>query len=369
MTVKDINTIIETLCPNDEDYEKPCISPKYLRQELEQLALEQEQMMLEPTTKNDLTVDCISRQAVLNATVKKSSIWNHITNSEGDNLEAIVSKLPSVPPQEPKIVPIAEIKYDENKLKELVNKVVLTVTPQEPTTKKDCNTCTHSNEIDGSNCYECVKDMCNNYDPTTKNDLGVDCISREKALDVIRNLYPSMPRVDFDGNLRKWVDKYKPYIECEDAIEELPSVTPQYSSGLEKNSKKLEKNFGESDCISRQAVLEQAYAYGNGLEPDGYCVNVEDIQALPSVTPQPRKDEVILTNKEYREQIANEYDHGYCKGYAVALEEQEPILDKIYADIQKLRGCSCSCSDGIIDDVEEILDKYKAESEAEDGNE
>ena len=43
--------------------------------------------------------------------------------------------------------------------------------------------------------------------------------------------------------------------------------------------------------------------------------------------------------------------------------EQEPILDKIYADIQRLRGCSCSCSDGIIDDVEDILDKYKGESE------
>jgi hypothetical protein len=45
--------------------------------------------------------------------------------------------------------------------------------------------------------------------------------------------------------------------------------------------------------------------------------------------------------------------------------EQEPILDKIYADIQKLRGCSCSCSDGIIDDVEDILDKHKAEIEEE----
>ena len=41
------------------------------------------------------------------------------------------------------------------------------------------------------------------------------------------------------------------------------------------------------DCISRQAVLDNAYAYGNGLEPEGYCVNVEDIQALPPVTPQP----------------------------------------------------------------------------------
>ncbi len=83
----------------------------------------------EPTTNSG--VDCISRQAVLDATVRKSSIWNHVTNSEGDNLEAIVSKLPSVPLQEPKIAPISEIRYDENKLKELVNKSVLTVAPQE----------------------------------------------------------------------------------------------------------------------------------------------------------------------------------------------------------------------------------------------
>ena len=39
------------------------------------------------------------------------------------------------------------------------------------------------------------------------------------------------------------------------------------------------------------------------------------------------------------------------------------VLDKIRAEIQGLRNCSCSCSDGIIDDVEDILDKYKAESE------
>jgi hypothetical protein len=47
MTIKDINDIINAVCPNDEDYEKPCISPKYLRQELEQLALDQEQKYLE----------------------------------------------------------------------------------------------------------------------------------------------------------------------------------------------------------------------------------------------------------------------------------------------------------------------------------
>ena len=32
-------------------------------------------------------------------------------------------------------------------------------------------------------------------------------------------------------------------------------------------------------------------------------------------------------------------------------------LKKAREEIQKLRGCSCGCSDGIIDDVEDILDK------------
>jgi hypothetical protein len=71
----------------------------------------------------------------------------------------------------------------------------------------------------------------------------------------------------------------------------------EYKEPLTKINQDLTKNKSENptssttkndlgvDCISRQAVLEQAYAYGSGLEPDGYCVNVEDIQALPSVTP------------------------------------------------------------------------------------
>ena len=42
---------------------------------------------------------------------------------------------------------------------------------------------------------------------------------------------------------------------------------------------------------------------------------------------------------------------------------KEPILDKITEEIQALRGCSCWDSDGIIDEVLQIIDKYKAESE------
>lgn len=59
----------------------------------------------------------------------------------------------------------------------------------------------------------------------------------------------------------------------------------------------------------------------------------------------------LLMNSEY-------YNKGYKQGVS-------DVLDKIIAEIQNLRNCSCSCSDGIIDDVEDIIDKYKAESESE----
>ena len=63
------------------------------------------------------------------------------------------------------------------------------------------------------------------------------------------------------------------------------------------------------------------------------------------------------------EHIAKVVGHIDIEGYMDKALKQEDILDKIRAEIQGLRNCSCSCSDGIIDDVEDIIDKYKAESE------
>lgn len=40
--------------------------------------------------------DLISRQAVLDRTVNRNSIWNKITDSEGNNLEDILNSIPSV---------------------------------------------------------------------------------------------------------------------------------------------------------------------------------------------------------------------------------------------------------------------------------
>lgn len=56
------------------------------------------------------------------------------------------------------------------------------------------------------------------------------------------------------------------------------------------------------------------------------------------------------------------FSRAYGQAMAVAFEalKQADALDKIRAEIQSLRDCSCSCSDGIIDDVEDIIDKYKA---------
>ena len=43
-----------------------------------------------------------------------------------------------------------------------------------------------------------------------------------------------------------------------------------------------------------------------------------------------------------------------------ALEQEftNSVLEDIKAEIQKLRNCSCSNSDGIIDDIEDIIDNH-----------
>ena len=99
-----------------------------------------------------------------------------------------------------------------------------------------------------------------------KNHLGVDCISREQALVTIRNLYPGMPRVDFNGSLRKWVDKYKPYIECEDAIEELPSVTSQEPKWIPVSERLPEENKTVIASTKYGVYSEARYTKEDGWE-------------------------------------------------------------------------------------------------------
>lgn len=72
-----------------------------------------------------------------------------------------------------------------------------------------------------------------------------------------------------------------------------------------------------------------------------------------------RSEICVYMPKEWVEPMNNALD------MAIIALQQKPILDKIIEDIQTLRGCSCWDSDGIIDDIEDIIDKYKVESESE----
>ena len=122
----------------------------------------------EPTTKNDLGVDCISRDEVCRYVAE---FVNHefSTREEEELIDNIITGIECMPSVTPQLS--SELEKNSKKL---------------------------------------------------EKDFGeLDCISREQALVAIRNLYPGMPRVDFNGSLRKWVDKYRPYIECDDAIKQL----------------------------------------------------------------------------------------------------------------------------------------------------
>ena len=74
-----------------------------------------------------------------------------------------------------------------------------------------CDSCIHSEEQDGSNCYECVKGMADNFE-TQQTD--VDCISRKDAIK------------HFEDNIIEVWSKE----EIADELKyELPSVTPSYN--------------------------------------------------------------------------------------------------------------------------------------------
>ena len=52
-----------------------------------------------------------------------------------------------------------------------------------------------------------------------------DLISRQATIEIIRSMYPGMPRVSW--MLKKWQKQYEPYIRLEEEIKELPSAQPE----------------------------------------------------------------------------------------------------------------------------------------------
>ncbi len=149
----------------------------------------------------------------------------------------------------------------------------------EPTTK-NCESCEYygSHHEMCNYCYKCS--LWTEKEPTTKNDVPKNNV--EKIEPVIR-----------DNGVKDELNQVKDELE--------PTNKNDLSSELAKNSKKLEKNFGESDCISREQAQTEiemnASRYTIAKERGGMgqvewsdqLIKVSDavdiIRHLPPVTP------------------------------------------------------------------------------------
>jgi hypothetical protein len=170
---------------------------------------------------------------------------------------------------------------------------------------------------------------------------------------------------------------------CDEAIKALEQepITKNDSSELEKNSKKLEKDFGELDCIDRAELLKAMDTWDKfGFERTGCFVRepkddyvtyvhyddmVKCVKGMPSVTPKLSVPEVTAL-AEWTEKLTKECEEAYNKGYADGMKEQESILDKLRAEIEKLKPNNPNFKgyfeqNVALNKVLEILDMYKAE--------
>lgn len=187
-----------------------------------------------------------------------------------------------------------------------------------------CDGCIHYEEQDGSNCYECIKGMVDNFEAQPKTgyiSIDVKKLAKEvaeKALDeityegktirewaeILVNQQPSEDCISREEALRHSHIEYdddgegRKVIYTED-IEELPPVTPQaseediyrereqaYMLGYEDASKKFRTEPSE-DCVRREQVEEITFQEPSYTDPYNILTEVrEKVRALPSVTPR-----------------------------------------------------------------------------------
>ena len=176
--------------------------------------------------------------------------------------------------------------------------------------QKSCDTCKHSDETDGSHCYECVKGMKDNYDSQEpkycdrniciKNEYnGISCnecevtksqeksgdlIQRQAVLDIIHRFFTEevdkIPTKKTEDGEVLIMCKAQPLFEMNKAIckriKALPSVSPTQNC--------VGNALDALDCISRQKVLDVInlnWYYRKNC--------IEAIENLPPVNPQEPK--------------------------------------------------------------------------------
>ena len=94
-------------------------------------------------------------------------------------------------------------------------------------TTKNCESCRHyglHHEI-CNYCYKCS--LWKEKEPTTKNDLGVDCISRQELLKIYEDRFSELQKLKHLKDNKGAEDRQMGVNYCINILKELPSVTPQ----------------------------------------------------------------------------------------------------------------------------------------------
>ena len=119
-------------------------------------------------------------------------------------------------------------------------------------------------------------------EPTTKNDLGVDCISRKAVFEVIDDC-------NSDG-LKGIFCSYNDGERFKEYIKNLPSVTPQPCNDA----------VSRKDVVKILGRIEQRVFDGEGFDYEEARAEIDD---LPSVTPQePKTGHWIFIGEENEEE-------------------------------------------------------------------
>ena len=96
-----------------------------------------------------------------------------------------------------------------------------------------------------------VREMEEEQEPTTKNDLGVDCISRAQAqtkIEMNASRYTIAKERGGMGQV-EWSDQLIKVSEAVDIIRNLPSVTPQEPRWIPVSERLPGFEYGESDSV------------------------------------------------------------------------------------------------------------------------
>ena len=159
---------------------------------------------------------------------------------------------------------------------------------------------TREEREDALNCFK--NKLENEVFGAKYNKLALEALEQASILDKIRaEMFEEMLSHSGTGEevIQAYADGLKKGLDILDKYNTEVEITPQFSSGLDKE---LEKDFGESDCIIRDSAIKaldydiKCFEFKPGVSKHMddiakllntiYEIQVNNIKDLPSVTPQ-----------------------------------------------------------------------------------